>query len=132
MQQTILSIAGKPGLYELVSRGKSNLIVESLDSTHKRMPVFTTDRHRLFLFDTEWDGISDFRTDDYTFIFDRCPRGVALLCGEVMGPLAIVGGAMVVVGVALHAVLSSKTKKKLKAAEEAESIAGGENDSGEE
>ncbi|MBQ6204333.1 MAG: DUF5606 domain-containing protein [Prevotella sp.] len=44
MQQTILSIAGKPGLYKLVSRGKSNLIVESLDSTHKRMPVFTTDR----------------------------------------------------------------------------------------
>lgn len=44
MQQTILSIAGKPGLYKLVSRGKSNLIVESLDGTHKRMPVFTTDR----------------------------------------------------------------------------------------
>ena len=63
-------------------------------------------------------------------IFNPIP--VALLCGEVMGPLAIVGGAMVVVGVALHAVLSSKTKKKLKAAEEAESIAGGENDSGEE
>lgn len=44
MQQTILSIAGKPGLYKLVSRGKSNLIVESLDAAHKRMPVFSTDR----------------------------------------------------------------------------------------
>lgn len=44
MLQTILSIAGKPGLYKLVSRGKSNLIVESLDDTHKRQPAFATDR----------------------------------------------------------------------------------------
>ena len=44
MQQTILSIAGKPGLYKLVSRGKMNLIVEALDDTHKRMPAFATDR----------------------------------------------------------------------------------------
>ena len=32
--ETILSIAGKPGLYKLVSRGKMNLIVEALDETH--------------------------------------------------------------------------------------------------
>jgi len=44
MQQTILAIAGKPGLYKLVSRGKNNLIVESLDNAHKRMPAFATDR----------------------------------------------------------------------------------------
>ena len=44
MQLTILSIAGKPGLYKLVSRGKANLIVETLDETHKRMPAFATDR----------------------------------------------------------------------------------------
>ncbi|MBO4810861.1 MAG: DUF5606 domain-containing protein [Prevotella sp.] len=44
MQQTILAIAGKPGLYKLVSRGKNNLIVEALDATHKRMPAFGTDR----------------------------------------------------------------------------------------
>ena len=44
MEQTILSIAGKPGLYKLVSRGKMNLIVEALDETHKRMPAFATDR----------------------------------------------------------------------------------------
>ena len=44
MVQTILSIAGKPGLYKLVSRGKANLIVEALDDTHKRMPAFATDR----------------------------------------------------------------------------------------
>lgn len=42
--ETILSIAGKPGLYKLVSRGKMNLIVESLDETHRRMPAFYTDR----------------------------------------------------------------------------------------
>ncbi|WP_315342131.1 DUF5606 domain-containing protein [Hoylesella oralis] len=42
--ETILSIAGKPGLYRLVSRGKMNLIVESLDEARKRMPAFATDR----------------------------------------------------------------------------------------
>ncbi len=44
MQQTILAISGKPGLYKLVSRGKNNLIVEALDNSHKRMPAFATDR----------------------------------------------------------------------------------------
>lgn len=42
--ETILAIAGKPGLYKLVSRGKMNLIVEAIDATHKRMPVFASDR----------------------------------------------------------------------------------------
>lgn len=42
--ETILSIAGKPGLYRLVSRGKMNLIVEALDETHRRFPAFATDR----------------------------------------------------------------------------------------
>ena len=44
MQLTILSIAGKPGLYKLVSRGKMNLIVETIDEMHKRMPAFAADR----------------------------------------------------------------------------------------
>ena len=44
MQQTILAIAGKPGLYKLVSRGKNNLIVESLDAAHRRQPAFGSDR----------------------------------------------------------------------------------------
>lgn len=44
MLQTILAISGKPGLYKLVSRAKSNLIVEILDETHRRMPAFATDR----------------------------------------------------------------------------------------
>lgn len=42
--ETIIAIAGKPGLYRLVSRGKANLIVESLDENKKRMPVFSSDR----------------------------------------------------------------------------------------
>ena len=44
MQQVILAIAGKPGLYKLVTRGNNNLIVEALDATHKRMPAFATER----------------------------------------------------------------------------------------
>ncbi len=44
MLKKILAISGKPGLYRLVSRGNRNLIVESLDSAHKRQPAFGTDR----------------------------------------------------------------------------------------
>ena len=44
MLETILSIAGKPGLYKLVSHGKMNLIVETLDEKKKRVPTFATDR----------------------------------------------------------------------------------------
>ena len=44
MQQTILAISGKPGLYKLVSRAKNSLIVEALDGTGRRMPAFGTDR----------------------------------------------------------------------------------------
>lgn len=44
MKQTILSIAGRPGLYKLLTRGKNSLIVESLDATHKRQPTFANDR----------------------------------------------------------------------------------------
>ena len=42
--ETILSIAGRPGLYKLVSRGKANLIVEAIDETRRRLPAFATDR----------------------------------------------------------------------------------------
>ena len=44
MKQTILAISGKPGLYQLVSRGNNSLIVDALDETHKRMPTFGNDR----------------------------------------------------------------------------------------
>ena len=43
MLKEILSIAGKPGLYKLISYGKSMLIVENLE-THKRMPAYSRDR----------------------------------------------------------------------------------------
>lgn len=44
MKHTILSISGKPGLYKLISNGKTSLIVETLDDKHKRMPIFASDR----------------------------------------------------------------------------------------
>ena len=43
MIQGILSIAGKPGLYKLVSSGRGSLIVEQL-GTGKRFPVNQRDR----------------------------------------------------------------------------------------
>lgn len=43
MKHTILSISGKPGLYKLVSKAKTSLIVEKVDETHKRLPVFASD-----------------------------------------------------------------------------------------
>ena len=36
MLKTILSIAGKPGLYKLISQGKNMLIVETVDAAKKR------------------------------------------------------------------------------------------------
>lgn len=44
MKDTILSIAGKPGLYRLVSQGRGMLIVEALDATKKRIPAGARDR----------------------------------------------------------------------------------------
>ena len=43
MLKKILSISGKPGLYKLVSYGKSMLIVESLE-TGKRTPAYSRDK----------------------------------------------------------------------------------------
>ena len=44
MLETILAIAGTPGLFKLVSRGNRNLIVETLDAQKKRMPAFGADK----------------------------------------------------------------------------------------
>ncbi len=44
MKETIVAISGKPGLYKLLSRSKNSLIVEAVDESHKRLPVFATDR----------------------------------------------------------------------------------------
>ena len=42
--ETILAISGKPGLYKLVSSSNTGLIIEMLDESKKRTPVFPTDR----------------------------------------------------------------------------------------
>jgi hypothetical protein len=44
MEQNILSIAGKPGLFLLVSRGRATLIVESIDEQKKRFSVGLRDK----------------------------------------------------------------------------------------
>lgn len=44
MLKNILAIAGKPGLYKLISRGNRCLIVESLDANKKRMPAQGADK----------------------------------------------------------------------------------------
>ena len=44
MQDTILAITGKPGLFKLVSHGRGSLIVECLDETKKRFTVGMRDR----------------------------------------------------------------------------------------
>ncbi len=43
MLKTILSIAGRPGLFRLVNRGKNMLIVEAL-ATGKRTPAYAHDK----------------------------------------------------------------------------------------
>lgn len=43
MLKRIVSVAGKPGLYRLISQGKNMLIVEAL-ATKKRMPVYMHDK----------------------------------------------------------------------------------------
>ena len=44
MKDTILAIAGKPGLCRMLTRGNNNLIVETLDEQKKRFPVGQRDR----------------------------------------------------------------------------------------
>lgn len=44
MKDIILSIAGKPGLYRLVSQGRGMLIVETVDAAKKRIPAGARDR----------------------------------------------------------------------------------------
>lgn len=44
MQDTILAIAGRPGLFRLLTRGTGRIIVESLDETKHRFPASPRDR----------------------------------------------------------------------------------------
>ena len=53
------------------------------------MPVFVTDKGRLFLFDTEADGVSRFLDDGYTVTFGSGARKLTLLTGESYEALAL-------------------------------------------
>lgn len=44
MQETILAISGKAGLYKLIARGNASLIVEAIDETHRRQQAGARDR----------------------------------------------------------------------------------------
>lgn len=44
MQDTILSIAGRSGLYKLIAQGRGMLIVETVDATRRRFPAGARDR----------------------------------------------------------------------------------------
>lgn len=44
MFERILTISGKPGLYQLLSQGRNMFIVESVDAAKKRMPVYNSDK----------------------------------------------------------------------------------------
>ena len=43
MLKKILSVSGKPGLYQMVSQGKNMLIIESL-TDKKRIPAYARDK----------------------------------------------------------------------------------------
>ena len=58
MKETILSIAGRPGLYKLISHGRGNLIVETIDATKKRLPAGVRDRV------TALNDVSMYTTED--------------------------------------------------------------------
>ncbi len=42
--ERILSISKKPGLYRMVNRGKSVLVVEAIGGNGRRMPAFASDK----------------------------------------------------------------------------------------
>lgn len=44
MLKEILSISGKSGLYRLISQGRNSLIVETVGTTKKRMPIYGSDK----------------------------------------------------------------------------------------
>lgn len=44
MFERILTVSGKPGLYRLLSSGRNMFIVEAIDASHKRMPVYNSDK----------------------------------------------------------------------------------------
>ncbi len=58
MQETILAISGKPGLYRLLAQGRGNLIVETIDAAKKRVTAGARDRV------TSLNDVSMYTNDD--------------------------------------------------------------------
>ncbi|MBO5864970.1 MAG: DUF5606 domain-containing protein [Bacteroidaceae bacterium] len=44
MFETVLTISGKPGLYRLLSHGRNMFIVECVDASKNRVPVYNSDQ----------------------------------------------------------------------------------------
>ena len=44
MFERVLTISGKPGLYRLLSQGRNMFIVECVDASKKRQPVYDSDQ----------------------------------------------------------------------------------------
>ena len=63
MEQKIVAIIGKPGLYRLLSRGRTTVIVESLDAQKKRFSVGLHDRV------TSLSDISMYTTEEDTPLY---------------------------------------------------------------
>ena len=66
----------------LLPRSRYREKAHSAIGSYSPMPVFVTDKGRLFLFETGADGVSDFGKERYTFRFDSCPERLVLLRGE--------------------------------------------------
>ena len=64
MKETILSISGRPGLFRLVSSGRGNLIVETIDDAKKRLPAGARDRV------TSLNDVSMYTDDDDAPLMD--------------------------------------------------------------
>ena len=52
------------------------------------MPVFVTDTGRMIRFDTAADGYAGFGTEEYSFVYDSCPRSLTLQQGSSYRELA--------------------------------------------
>jgi len=50
--------------------------------SYSPMPVFVTDRGRVFLIRTQSDGYAEFGEDSYLFSYDSCPESILLLHGR--------------------------------------------------
>jgi len=74
----IIAISGKPGLYTVVAQGKSNVIVQSIE-TGRKMPAFATDRisalEDISIYTMEGDELL---SEIYTKMYDKLKGEAAL------------------------------------------------------